>query len=218
MSDTINIILEYLRRHHFSKAEAVLREEVTSRGSNGLLPLQLDDDELDLDVSLHLQSVVQEKAAGLGQQTVLKFTHDKVGPDTEKYVPMELKQGSQGWLGSEKKEKLHLLNADKLQPPLKVEEPGILFTNFKVEEQEQPVSSMSSIGSTSPLVIFPPVSVKQLSEQLFSPVCKKGGTCEEEDVIVSICCFIHSCTFLFVVRETLTSKVSNCCLSDVNLM
>ncbi|CAK9218909.1 unnamed protein product [Sphagnum troendelagicum] len=141
MSDTISIILEYLRRHHFSKAEAVLREEVISRGSNGLLPFQLDDDELDLDVSMHLQSVVEEKAAGLGQQTVLKFTHDKVGPDTEKYVPMELKQGLQGWLGSEKKEKLHLLNADKLQPLPKVEEPGILFTNFKVEEQEQPTNN-----------------------------------------------------------------------------
>ncbi|CAM6038550.1 unnamed protein product [Sphagnum compactum] len=34
MSDTINIILEYLRRHHFTKSEAVLREEVTTRTSN----------------------------------------------------------------------------------------------------------------------------------------------------------------------------------------
>jgi hypothetical protein len=172
MSDTINIILEYLRRHHFTKSEAVLREEVTTRVSNGLLPLQLDDD-LDLDIKVHLQSV-WEKAAGLHQQ-VLKFTPGKLGIDTEKSaMPLELKQDSQLQPEAEKKEKLHP-QTDKLQPALKVvEEPGLFFTNFEVEEQVQPVRPVSSVRSTKPLVIFPPVSVKQLSEQLFSPA-RAGG-------------------------------------------
>jgi hypothetical protein len=169
MSDTINIILEYLRRHHFTKSEAVLREEVTTRVSNGLLPLQLDDD-LDLDIKVHLQSV-REKAAGLHQQ-VLKFTPAKLDIDTEKSA---MPQDSQLQPEAEKKEKLHP-QTDKLQPALKVvEEPGLLFTNFEVEEQVQPVRPVSSVRSTKPLVIFPPVSVKQLSEQLFSPVRAVGG-------------------------------------------
>lgn len=149
MSDTINIILEYLRRHHFTKSEAVLREEVTTRVSNGLLPLQLDDD-LDLDIKVHLQSV-REKAAGLHQQ-VLKFTPGKLGIDTEKSaMPLELKQDSQLQPEAEKKEKLHP-QTDKLQPALKVvEEPGLFFTNFEVEEQVQPVRPVSSVRSTKPL-------------------------------------------------------------------
>lgn len=40
MADTVNVILDYLRRHHFTKAEAALRGELVNRqGSNGALPL-----------------------------------------------------------------------------------------------------------------------------------------------------------------------------------
>ncbi len=51
-----------------------------------------------------------------------------------------------------------------------MEELGLLFTNFEVEQQVQLLKPMSNVKSTQPLVIFPLVFLKQLSKQLFSPI------------------------------------------------
>ncbi|XP_024370394.1 uncharacterized protein [Physcomitrium patens] len=60
MADTVGIILEYLHRHHFLRAEAVLREEVSLRQrSNGPALIPVNDD-LDLDLAVYLRST-QEK-------------------------------------------------------------------------------------------------------------------------------------------------------------
>jgi len=45
MADTVSVILDYLRRHHFTRAEAALRGELVNReGSNGSPSLMLLDD------------------------------------------------------------------------------------------------------------------------------------------------------------------------------
>ncbi|KAL2633889.1 hypothetical protein R1flu_005368 [Riccia fluitans] len=62
MADSVNAVLEYLRKHNFSEAENALRLELSARqNGNGPIPLPLDD-ELDLNVNI-FQKALQEKAA-----------------------------------------------------------------------------------------------------------------------------------------------------------
>lgn len=162
MADTINIILEYLHRHHFIKAEAVLRSEVTARQqSNGPLPIPMDDD-VDLDVTIYLNSM-QEKAA---EQQGLDVPPEKRSVETEKNTIRDLEpMGSQLKQALEVKEKLHS------QPLGKVEEPEPLFMEFEVEELEHPIKPLPTIGSSSPpSEIQPPVPEKTLPVTKKSPV------------------------------------------------
>ncbi|KAL3693670.1 hypothetical protein R1sor_007321 [Riccia sorocarpa] len=60
MADSVNAVLEYLRKHNFSEAESALRLELSARqNGNGPIPLPLED-ELDLNVNI-FQKALQEK-------------------------------------------------------------------------------------------------------------------------------------------------------------
>lgn len=143
MADTIGIILEYLHRHHFSKAEAVLREEVAARQQlNGPLPLPLND-ALDLDVTLYLK-LMQEKAAG--QHHFLNVKNPKPSFDIEKKSSSEMELSAQ-LLRQEAEDKLHS-QVDKLWPSTKVEEPEPLFMEFGVEELEHPAMTLQRVGNS----------------------------------------------------------------------
>lgn len=62
MADSVNAILEYLRKHNFSEAENALRSELTARQTvNGPLPLPLEDD-ADLNVNV-FHKAMQERDA-----------------------------------------------------------------------------------------------------------------------------------------------------------
>lgn len=119
MADTINIILEFLHRHHFSKAAAVLREEVTARQQlNGLLPLPLNDDR-DLDVAIYLKSV-QEKAGE--HHHLVDAALEKHEPDTQNKPGREVKPSAQQLKQEQEiKEKLH--GQDESQSTAELEEP-----------------------------------------------------------------------------------------------
>lgn len=74
MADNIDSVLEYLRWHHFSRVEVVLREEVSLRQqSNGP---RLGDD-LDRDVATSLE-LMQEKGAQQVEVVPDKRVHDKL--------------------------------------------------------------------------------------------------------------------------------------------
>ncbi|KAG6557400.1 hypothetical protein Mapa_000669 [Marchantia paleacea] len=62
MADSVNAILEYLRKHNFSEAENALRSELTARQTvNGPLALPLEDD-LDLNANI-FHKAMQERDA-----------------------------------------------------------------------------------------------------------------------------------------------------------
>jgi hypothetical protein len=84
-------------------------------------------------------------------------------------VPLDFKQDSLLQPEAKKKEKL-LPQIDMNQLTLNVERLGLLFTNFEVKQQVQLLKHVSSVRSTQPSVIFPPISVKQLLEKLFFPI------------------------------------------------
>lgn len=160
MADTIGIILEYLHRHHFSRAEAVLREEVSLRQqSNGPIPLPLNDD-LDLDVAIYLKSM-QEKSAQKHQAVPDKRAHDKLvtGVKPSASAGLEVKEEPRGQVGL-------------LRPSTKLEEPEPLFMEFEVEQLEYPSKPKSVVGdvnSPSPVTLSP-VSKKTTVERRRSPV------------------------------------------------
>jgi hypothetical protein len=183
MADTIGIILEYLHRHHFSKAEAVLREEVTARQqANGPTSLPLND-ALDLDVTIYLK-LMHEKAAG--QQHLLNVKNAKPSLDVEKKSSSEMKLSAQLLRqGQEAEDKLQV---GKLWPPTKLEESEPLFMEFEVEELEHPATTLQRVGNSvslpdihSPVpekalvdttlpVVLSPVSEKALSDTKSAPV------------------------------------------------
>ena len=185
MADTIGIILEYLHRHHFSKAEAVLREEVTARQqANGPTSLPLND-ALDLDVTIYLK-LMHEKAAG--QQHLLNVKNAKPSLDIEKKSSSEMKLSAQLLRqGQEAEDKLHS-QVGKLWPSSKLEEPEPLFMEFEVEELEHPATTLQRVGNSvslpdihSPVpekalldttlpVVLSPVSEKTLSDTKNAPV------------------------------------------------
>lgn len=57
-----------------------------------------------------------------------------------------------------------------------MEELGLLFTNFEIKQQTQLLKLVSSVRSIQPLVIFPLVFIKQLSEKMFFQVKVIGIT------------------------------------------
>lgn len=163
MADTIGIILEYLRRHHFSRAEAVLREEVSLRQqSNGPTPLSLNDD-LDLDVAIYLKSM-QEKSAQKHYEVEAvsdKRAHDKWVTEVKPSAPagVIVKEESRG-------------QGEMLRSSINLDEPEPLFMEFEVEQLEHPSKPKSVLGvgnSPSP-VILSPVSKKTPVERRRSPV------------------------------------------------
>jgi len=158
MADTIGIILEYLGRHHFSRAAAVLREEVSLRQqSNGPIPVSVNDD-LDLDVAIHIKSI-QEKSAQKHRE--LETVPDKRAHDkwvTESPAGVEVKADPRG-------------QAELLRPSTKLEDPEP-FMEFEVEQLEHPSKPKSVLGvvkSPSP-VTDSPVSKKTTVERRRSPV------------------------------------------------
>lgn len=174
MADTIGIILEYLHRHHFSKAEAVLREEVTARQqANGPTSLSLND-ALDLDVTIYLK-LMHEKAAG--QQHLLNVKNAKPSLDIEKKSSSEMKLSAQLLRqGQEAEDKLQV---GKLWPPTKLEESEPLFMEFEVEELEHPATTLQRVGNSVSLPdIHSPVPEKALVDTtlpvVLSPVSEKA--------------------------------------------
>lgn len=174
MADTIGIILEYLHRHHFSKAEAVLREEVTARQqANGPTSLPLND-ALDLDVTIYLK-LMHEKAAG--QQHLLNVKNAKPSLDIEKKSSSEMKLSAQLLRqGQEAEDKLQV---GKLWPPTKLEESEPLFMEFEVEELEHPATTLQRVGNSVSLPdIHSPVPEKALVDTtlpvVLSPVSEKA--------------------------------------------
>lgn len=167
MADTIGIILEYLHRHHFSKAEAVLREEVTARQqANGPTSLPLND-ALDLDVTIYLK-LMHEKAAG--QQHLLNVKNAKPSLDIEKKSSSEMKLSAQLLRqGQEAEDKLHS-QVGKLWPSSKLEEPEPLFMEFEVGELEYPGKPVHSVRGSPLPVKDSSISKKTLPETRKSPV------------------------------------------------
>ena len=167
MADTIGIILEYLHRHHFSRAEAVLREEVSLRQqSNGPTPISLSDD-LDLDVAIHLKSM-QEKSAQKDHEVEVvpdKRAHDK--------LVMEVKPSPPAGLGVKDEPRGQV---EFIQPATKLEDPEPLFMEFEVSELEHPAKAKSVLGvvNSSAPVSLPPVSEKTTVERRRSPVREVG--------------------------------------------
>lgn len=92
MADTIGIILEYLHQHHFSRAEAVLKEEVSlQQQSNGPTRIPLGD-EIDIDVATYMKSM-QEKAAQKHHEVEVvpdKRMHDKLVTSMKPSAPAGL--------------------------------------------------------------------------------------------------------------------------------
>lgn len=170
MADTINIILEFLHRHHFSKAAAVLREEVTARQQlNGLLPLPLNDDR-DLDVAIYLKSV-QEKAGE--HHHLVDAALEKHEPDTQNKPGREVKPSAQQLKQEQEiKEKLH--GQDESQSTAELEEPESepepLFMEFEVGELEYPGKPVHSVRGSPLPVKDSSISKKTLPETIKSPV------------------------------------------------
>ena len=155
MADTINIILEFLHRHHFSKAAAVLREEVTARQQlNGLLPVPLNDDR-DLDVAIYLKSV-QEK--GGEHHHLVDAALEKHEPDTQNKPGREVKPSAQQLKQEQEvKEKLH--GQDESQSTAELEEPesdqnhcswNLRLENWSIQESLCTVSGAHHCQSKTP--------------------------------------------------------------------
>ena len=170
MADTINIILEFLHRHHFSKAAAVLREEVTARQQlNGLLPLPLNDDR-DLDVAIYLKSV-QEKAGE--HHHLVDAALEKHEPDTQNKPGREVKPSAQQLKQEQEiKEKLH--GQDESQSTAELEEPESepepLFMEFEVGELEYSGKPVHSVRVSPLPAKDSSISKKTLPETRKSPV------------------------------------------------
>ena len=168
MADTIGIILEYLHRHHFSRAEAVLREEVSLRQqSNGPTLIPLGDD-LDLDVAIYLKSM-QEKGAQKHREVEVvpgKRAHDK--------SISVVKQSAPAGLGVNEESRGQM---DFIQPVTKLEDPEPLFMEFEVSELERPTKPKSVpaiVNLASPVSVSQsPVSEKTVVERR-SPVREIG--------------------------------------------
>ncbi|KAG0591859.1 hypothetical protein KC19_1G207200 [Ceratodon purpureus] len=162
MADTIGIILEYLHRHHFSRAEAVLREEVSLRQqSNGPTLIPLGDD-LDLDVAIYLKSM-QEKGAEKHHEVEAvpgKRAHDKLVTEAKPPAPAErgAKEESRG-------------QVEFIRPVTKLEDPEPLFMEFEVSELEHPTKpkSLPGVVNSSTPVSPSPVSEKTTVERRRSP-------------------------------------------------
>ncbi|KAG0592668.1 hypothetical protein KC19_1G271400 [Ceratodon purpureus] len=160
MADTIGIILEYLHRHHFSRAEAVLREEVSLRQqSNGPTLIPLGDD-LDLDVAIYLKSM-QEKGAQKHREVEVvpgKRAHDK--------SISVVKQSAPAGLGVNEESRGQM---DFIQPVTKLEDPEPLFMEFEVSELERPTKPKSVpaiVNLASPVSVSrSPVSEKTVVER-----------------------------------------------------
>ena len=162
MADTIGIILEYLHRHHFSRAAAVLREEVSLRQkSNGPTPISLSDD-LDLDVAIYLKSMQEKSAQKHHEVEVMpdKRAHEKLVTEAKPSVPAVLgvKEEARG-------------QAEFIQPATKLDDPEPLFMEFEVSELEHPTKPKSLLG-----VVNSPAPVSEMTtvERRRSPVREVG--------------------------------------------
>ncbi|XP_024387669.1 uncharacterized protein [Physcomitrium patens] len=149
MADTIGIILEYLHRHHFTRAETVLREEVSERRQfSSLAPLPLNDDR-DLDVVICLNSMQEKSGQKRGELEALpnKRPQDKLVTNVEPAAA----------LGLAVKELPHG-QVESIWPSTKVEVSEPLFMEFDVVELEhstKPKFVFSVENSPSPVLVSP---------------------------------------------------------------
>nr|PNR57651.1 hypothetical protein PHYPA_004645 [Physcomitrium patens] len=162
MADTIGIILKYLHQHHFTRAEEVLREEVSLRQqSNGpdLVPL---NDDLDLEVAMCLKSV-QEKTTQ--KHAELKAVPNK--PAQDKLVT-DVKPSAALRLAAKEEPHGHV---EPLWSSMKAEVSEPLFMEFEVKDFERSTKLHSTldVGSSPSQVSLSPISQKKMIERRKSP-------------------------------------------------
>jgi hypothetical protein len=205
MADTIGIILEYLHRHNFSRAETVLREEVSRREqSNGPTPIPLSDD-LDLDVAIYLKSM-QAKAAQKHHEVEVvpdKRAHDKLVTEVKPSAPAGLgvKEGYRGQVVA-------------IQPATKLEDPEPLFMEFEVSQLEYPTKPKSVLGVVNS---SSPVSDKTTVDRRRSPVRCRIVTCVWFRFMFWSGSPMDGCCLAFVYEEQVFkgSRVPACLVSEV---